>query len=71
MQNYSYKRNTVDKFSIKGTLSDDGRVITYVNGDKEEAEITVEKCFSNFGGQPIELNIAMKTTEDLEDEFED
>lgn len=70
-QNYTYKKNIVEKFSIKGELSEDGKTISYINGDKEECEITVEKCFSKFAGQPIELSLALKTTQDLEDEFEE
>lgn len=71
MQNYQYKKNTVTKFNIKGELSSDGRTIHYVNGDKEECTITVSKCFEKFAGEPIELTLALKTTEDLEDEFEE
>lgn len=71
MKNYKYEKNTVKKFSIKGDLSDNGKVITYIDGDKETRTITVEKCFSKFGGLPIELSLAVKSVEDLEDEFEE
>lgn len=70
-QNYTYKKNTTEKFNIKGVLSDDHKTIVYIDSEKEERTITVDKCFSKFGGLPIELNIAVKTIEDLEDEFED
>ncbi len=71
MQNYKYNKVTTKKFSIKGELSNDGKIITYVNGDKEEMEIPVSKCFEKFAGQPIELSLALKTDEDLTDEFEE
>jgi len=70
-QNYTYKKNTTEKFNIKGLLSDDCKVITYIDGDKEEQTITVDKCFSKFGGMPIEFTLAIKSTEDLEDELEE
>lgn len=71
MQNYTYKKNMVEKFSIKGELSDDGKIINYIDGDKEAREITVEKCFSKFSGMPIELTLSVKYVQDLEDEFEE
>lgn len=70
-QNYTYKKSAVEKFNIKGSLSDDCKTIIYIDGEKEEQLITVDKCFSKFGGMPIELTIAVKSTQDLEDEFEE
>lgn len=70
-QNYTYKKSTNEKFNIKGVLSEDCRTIVYIDGEKEEQEITVEKVFSKFGGMPIELTLAIKSTQDLEDEFEE
>ena len=70
-QNYKYKRSTTNKFSIKGELSDDGKEISYVDGDKEEKVISVDKCFSKFRGMPIEFSITLKTDEDLSEEYEE
>ena len=66
-QNYRYKKSAIEKFNIKGDLSDDGKIITYINGDKEEKTIAVDKCFSQFGGMPIEFTLVVKSTQDLED----
>lgn len=71
MQNYKYNKVTTEKFSIKGELSADGKMISYVNGDKEDAVISVEKCFEKFAGGPIELTLSLKTDEDLSEEFEE
>lgn len=71
MQNYKYNKITTEKFNIKGELSDDCRTIKYIDGDKEEREITVEKCFEKFAGQPIDLTLTLKTDEDLSGEFEE
>lgn len=69
-QNYKYNQVTTKKFAIKGKLSDDGKTIFYVDGDKEERIIAVNKCFDKFNGQMIELTIAVKEDEDLTEEFE-
>lgn len=70
-QNYKYNKVTNEKFAIKGELSEDGKVITYINGDNEEAKITVDKCFAKFAGFPIDFSISLKTEIDLSDEFEE
>ena len=70
-QNYKYNKSIVEKFAIKGELSEDGKTITYIDADKETRTISVEKCFDKFRGFPIELAIALKTAEDLSDEFEE
>lgn len=70
-QNYKYNETKTKKFTIKGYLSGDGKNIDYVNADKEEKTIGVEKVFSKFGGQQIELTVAVKTDDDLTEEFEE
>lgn len=71
MQNYKYERNTTNKFSIKGLLSQDGETITYIDGDKNEREIALIDCFKPFRGESFDLSISTKTVEDLSEEFED
>lgn len=70
-QNYKYNKSIVEKFAIKGELSEDGRIISYIDADKESKQISLDKCFSKFRGFPIELSIALKTEEDLSGEFEE
>ena len=70
-QNYKYNKSIVEKFAIKGELSSDGKYITYIDADKDQRTITVDKCFSKFHGYPIELAIALKTEEDLSGDFEE
>ena len=69
--NYKYNKVITEKFTIKGDLSTDGRTITYINGDKEEATISVVKCFEKFAGKPIDLALSLKIDEDLSEEFEE
>lgn len=71
MANYKYNQITTTKFSIKGNLSDDGKYITYIDDNKEQRSITVEKCLSEFCGLPIEFNLSLKTEQDLSDEIEE
>lgn len=70
-KNPNFIRNMVDKFAIKGHLSEDGRVITYINDDKEEAQIDIEKCLKSFRNEEIELTIAVKMSQDLSGSVED
>ncbi len=64
MKNFKYERNTIDKINIKGILSADGTMITYVNDDKDEVEIPVAKCFEPFASQEITLSLSNKNVED-------
>ena len=70
-QSYKYNKVTTEKFNIKGELSDDCKTIKYINGDKEEQEISLAKCFEKFAGTEIALSIMLKTDEDLSEEFEE
>ena len=70
-QNYKFNKTKTTKFTIKGDLSNDGKLIDYIDGDKAERTITIEKVFSKFCGQPIELSIAVKTDDDLTEKFEE
>jgi len=70
-KNPNFTRSMVDKYSIKGHLSEDGTVITYVNDDKETVEIALEKCMSNFLNEDIELTIAVKMNQDLNGSVEE
>lgn len=60
-------RTITDKISVKGVLSDDGTVITYLDENKEEQEITLEECLEVFKGKPIDFNISVKSESELPD----
>ena len=60
-------RTITDKVSVKGTLSEDGSTITYMN-DKIEEEITITECLKNFLGKPIDFSISIKSEDELPDE---
>lgn len=66
----SYTKNTVSKMSVKGTLSDDGKFITYLDEDKEEQNITVADCLRDFRGKEIAFSTSLTENIDLEIEPE-
>ena len=70
-KNPNYNRSMVDKFSIKGILSEDGKTIEYLDGDKVESVIETARCFKPFYGQPIELTIQYKSVMDLGEDAEE
>ena len=68
MANQLKKTRTItDKVSVKGTLSDDGTVITYMN-DKTEEEITIAECLKAFLGKPVDFSISIKSEDELPEE---
>lgn len=70
MANQLKKTRTItDKLSVKGVLSDDGTIITYMN-DKVEEDITIEDCLKAFLGKAVDFSISVKSEDELpEDEF--
>lgn len=70
MANQLKKTRTItDKVSVKGILSDNGTVITYMN-DKAEEEITVSECLKAFLGKPVDFSITVKSEDELPEEDE-
>lgn len=62
----SFKRNITDKLSIKGILSEDGTTITYTDENDMDQEVKLADLVNAFLNQPIELNISLKSDEDLD-----
>lgn len=68
MANQLKKTRTItDKVSVKGILSEDGTVITYMN-DRVEEEITVADCLKVFLGKPVDFSISVKLEDELPEE---
>ena len=70
MANFAYKRTLTDKVTIKGTLSDDGRIVTVTEKDGEK-EITVQDYIDKFKGDYIEITLQTKSENDLINEDEE
>lgn len=62
----SFKRNIVDKLSVKGILSEDAAVITYTDENNIEQDVKVSDLLNAFKNQPIEFGVQLKSDEDLE-----
>lgn len=62
----SFKRNIVDKLSVKGILSEDGTYITYADENDIEQDVKVSDLLKAFINQPIECGVSLKSDEDLD-----
>lgn len=61
-----FKRNVTDKLSVKGILSEDGTVITYMDENEFEQDVKVSDLLNAFKNQSIEFGVSLKTDEDLD-----
>lgn len=62
----SFKRNIVDKLSVKGILSEDGTFITYTDENDTEQDVKISDLLKAFINQPIEFGVSLKSDEDLD-----
>lgn len=62
----SYTKKTDTKISVKGTLSKSGEVITYLDEEKEEQEISIADCLKDFCGNEISFTVTLTENVDLE-----
>lgn len=61
-----FKRNTTDKLSVKGTLSETCDSIVYLDENEAAQEVNISDLLNAFSGQDIDLSISLKTDEDLD-----
>lgn len=62
----SFKRNIVDKLSVKGILSEDGTFITYTDENDTEQDVKISDLLKAFINQPIEFGVSLKSDEGLD-----
>lgn len=62
----SFKRNIVDKLTVKGVLSGDCTTITYKDENDIEQDVKVADLLNAFKNQPIEFGVSLKSDEDLD-----
>ena len=67
LANFTYKRTLTDKVTIKGMLSEDGKIVTVTEKDGEK-EVTVQDYIDKFKGDYIEITLQTKSENDLTDE---
>ena len=64
--NLTFRRNTTDKLTVKGIMSDDCKTSTYTDEYDEEQTMEVSDLMHAFKGQEVTMSVALKTDEDLE-----
>ena len=62
----TFVRNTVNKLSVKGILSEDGTYITYTDENDCEQDIYISDLLNAFKNQEIEFAVQLKNSEDLD-----
>ena len=62
----SFKRNIVDKLSVKGILSEDGTLITYMDENDVEQDVKIADLLNAFKNQSIEFGVSLKSDEELD-----
>lgn len=67
MANFTYKKTLTEKVTIKGMLSDDGKVITVTEKDGDK-EVTVQDYLDKFKGDYIEVTLQTKSEDDLSED---
>ena len=69
MANFTYKRTLTDKVTIKGMLSEDGKIVTVTEKDYEK-EVTVQDYIDKFKGDYIEITLQTKSENDMTEDDE-
>ena len=62
----NYTRSITDKIMIKGTLSEDGTFISYMDEDDVLREINVSDCLMPFCGTDIDFSVMHRFSEDMD-----
>lgn len=62
----NYTKTTVEKISVKGTLSDNMQEILYLDEDEIERSIKIADFLKVFKSKNIELSICEKSNEELD-----
>lgn len=61
-----FKRNIVDKLSVKGVLSEDCTSIAYTDENDLEQEVNVADLLNAFKNCEIEIGVSLKQEQDLD-----
>ena len=64
MSNFTYRKTTEEKVTIKGILSEDAStvIVTEKNGDRE---VSVQEYLEKFSNGYVEITIKNKSEDDL------
>jgi len=62
----SYKKNTTEKFDVKGILDAEAKTVTYEDKDNGEITITIQDYLDRFASLPVQITIQTKSEEELD-----
>lgn len=65
MANLNYKKNTTEKFDVKGVLDDTATTVTYEDKEEGEITITLQDYLNKFASQYVQITIQTKSEEEL------
>lgn len=67
MANYKHTRTTLDKITVKGVMSQDGKSITYFDKDSGDVTIDIGDCLKEFCGEEVTFAISVKDETEFND----
>lgn len=62
----NYKKNTTEKFDVKGVLDAEAKTVTYEDKEIGEVTITLQDYLDMFASLPVQITIQTKSEEELD-----
>ena len=66
MANLTYKKNTTEKFDVKGYLDAEAKTVTYEDKELGEVTVVLQDYLDMFASQSVQITIQTKSEEELE-----
>ncbi len=66
----TYKKNTTEKFDVKGVLDAEAKTVTYEDKEIGEVTVTIQDYLDKFASQMVQITIQTKSEENLEENAE-
>ena len=62
----TYKKNTTEKFDVKGILDAEAKTVTYEDKECGEITINLQDYLDMFASLPVQITIQTKSEEELD-----
>ena len=66
MANLTYKKNTTEKFDVKGILDAEAKTVTYEDKDIGQVTVNLQDYLDMFASLPVQITIQTKSEEELD-----
>ena len=66
MASLTYKKNTTEKFSVKGYLNEEAKTVTYEDKEMGEVTINLQDYLDRFASLQVSITIQTQSEEELE-----